>query len=328
MRHHVWTLVLISIAGATQSEAQSTKEDTPGTCAIWGQIVTPGRSSEERADIELAVENHKPSQKTRVINGNFNLPSVPPGWYQFRVLDQAGRMIYKLTKFLKGANDHVIIQLPQPLSTPSVANTISCSELRHKTTRKAQDEFNASEKAADTGNLQKSSEHLLKALQIDPEYPEARANLAALYARMNRIQEALQEAQRVFEMNPGYPEAGSIYAFLLMFTKNYQQCESVARCTIRKQYYTAEMKAALAVSLIGQRRNLDEALVYLGQAVSEYPRARLFAADALVETGQPIMAANQVRTYLKSSANHCERKELEAWVAGLMPPELIAVESH
>ena len=75
------------------------------------------------------------------------------------------------------------------------------------------------------------------------------------------------------------------------------------------------MEAALAVSLIGQRRSFDEAFAHLQRAVIEFPLARLLAAYAFSEIGWREEAVNQVSTYLISSANPCERAALETWIA-------------
>jgi len=104
--------------------------------------------------------------------------------------------------------------------------------------------------------------------------------------------------------------------------------EAVARSMIRNQYYVAEMKAALAVSLIGQGRNFAEAFGLIQQAATEFPLSRLWAADALVEARQPSEAANQLKAYLNSSANQCERGRLQARIEQLNRTELMATQTH
>jgi predicted Zn-dependent protease len=69
------------------------------------------------------------------------------------------------------------------------------------------------------------------------------------------------------------------------------------------------------VSLIGQGRNVAEALALVQQAASEFPLSRILAANALVETRQFAEAVKQVKEYLNSSANPCERPQLEKWIA-------------
>jgi len=320
MRHHYLTFILIVAAMTPRLHAQEgmAKDGMTGNCAIWGQLVTPGRSLDEPTDIELLDGNHKRSQKTRAINGNFNFNAVPPGFYQFRVLDRSGRQLYKVPKTLKGNGDYVIIVVPQVRSPRSGINVISFTELRHTIDAKARKEFKVAEKAFYDGQYQISADHLVKALEIDPQYMEARATLVDAYVTMDRIEEALQESRRAFEMNPTFPESAYLYAILLMTTKNYEVCETVVRDMLKNQNYVAELKATLAVSLINQRRDLTEALGLLQQSADEFPVARLLAANAFAEVRQPAEARNQVKEYL-TSANKCERKALEAWIIKSTP---------
>jgi tetratricopeptide (TPR) repeat protein len=324
MRHHLLTFTLIAAAVTPRSQAQSIHEgmakDPAGNCAIWGQIVTPGRSLEEPTEIELLDGNHKLRQKTRAINGNFDFHAVPPGMYQFRLSDGSGHPIYKTANALKGDDDHVIIVVPQVRSVLSRAYIVSFVELGHKINSKARKEFDIAKQAYYDGKLQLSAEHLLKALEIDPQYMEARTTLSDAYAQMDRIEEALQQAKKAFEINPTFPESAYNYAILLMATNNYEMSETVTRSVIKNQNYIAELKAALAVSLISQGRNLTEALALLEEAGSEFPLSRLLAASAFVEVRQPAEARNQLKAYL-NSANKCERKQVEAWIAGSIPGE-------
>ena len=325
MRHHYLTFILIVAAMTPRLHAQEgmAKDGMTGNCAIWGQLVTPGRSLDEPTDIEILDGNHKRSQKTRAINGNFNFNAVPPGFYQFRVLDRSGRQLYKVPKTLKGNGDYVIIVVPQVRSPRSGINVISFTELRHTIDAKARKEFKVAEKAFYDGQFQISAEHLVKVLEIDPQYTEARATLVDAYVTMDRIEDALRQAQKAFDMNPTFPESGYLYAILLMTTKNYEMCETVVRGMLKNQNYLAELQATLAVSLISQRRNLTEALGLVEQSAAEFPVARLLAANAFAELRQPTEARNQVKAYL-TSANKCERKELEAWIIRSMQGERLS----
>ena len=315
------------IAGAGESPARSFEEDAPDRCAIWGQVVVPGRSLQEPMFVELLGKNGVTNQKVPVINGNYRFKSVTPDWYQFRISDRSARVIYKETRAVRGTDDHIIIFAPQALPAHSGAYTVSFAELKRKTPRKALEEYNAAVKDADRGDLRTSIERLLKALDIDPYFPEARINLAIQYNRMGLHQEALQQSRRAFELNPENLEVRYRHAMLLLAAKNYQECEAVARRMIRNQWYAAQMKAALAISLIGQRRDFAEAFYYLQQAATEFPMARLLAVNTLMEIGWNEAAVNQMKTYLNFSANPCERARLGAWIAANSRPEAQKVES-
>jgi len=328
MWRYFLTFVLILIAGSPRSVAQSIKEASTGTCATWGNVYTPGRPLEDATDIELVDEDRKTSEKTHVINGNFDFHTAPQGVYQFRVTDKGGHVLYRMTNPMKIDSDRLLIVVPQVRPPLSATNTVSLGSLRRKINSKAHNEYNAALQPIYDGNMQKAIEHLVKALDLDPELAAARTTLVFVYSKIGRYQDAAEQARRAFELDPELPESAYNYAVLLMSTRDYGACETVIRSVLRNQSYLDAMKAFLAVSLIRQGKNISEALGLIQQSAAEFPLSRLLAAKALTDTRQPVEALNQIRTHLKSSPNECERKELESWMEKLMPEVRLAGESH
>jgi len=211
----------------------------------------------------------------------------------------------------------VILRLPYTLKEASSVNVVSLSELNRKVPQRALDAFRAGIKAVDASEVQKSLELFQKAVAIYPGYAEAEINLAVLEGSFGRREEALQHAQRAFEIDPEWVETGHTLAVLLIASKRYAQAEALSRAMLANQLAVAEMHAILAVSLIGQNGNVEEAFGHLRLAADEFPMARLLVANALVQTGRPAAAAVQVNSYLQSSIHECERLALEHWLAGL-----------
>jgi len=104
---------------------------------------------------------------------------------------------------------------------------------------------------------------------------------------------------------------------LLLRAKRYVQIEKVARIMLANQRALPEMHGLVALSLIGQRRNFEEAFAHLELAVEDFPIARLLVADTLIEAGVPKLALVQVNNYLKSSTNECERESLGKWITSM-----------
>ncbi len=48
--------------------------------------------------------------------------------------------------------------------------------------------------------MQDAIEHSRQAIELNPEYVEAYANLAAAYAQVNRLDEAIADAQKALEL--------------------------------------------------------------------------------------------------------------------------------
>ena len=162
-----------------------------------------------------------------------------------------------------------------------------------------------------------SVQRLDEALVIDPDFPEAHSDLAAIYAHTGRLDEAMEHAETAFKLNPQLPEAGCNFALLLVSLKRYPEAEIAARHMLSGGYYVSVLHGVLAISLIEQRKDINEALEHLKQAVTELPFVRLLAAHALAESGRPDLAVNQVKEYLRLSAHDCERPALEAWLTSV-----------
>jgi len=310
-------LVLFALLPNIYSQTQSAlNEQKP--CEVWGQVAGDGRRLQDGLDIELVGRDKTAKQRVHVSsNGNFDFQPVPPGGYQFRVIDRTGAIIHEQSELLGGKQNFVLLLIPDPRSEASARNTVSFAALQHKTPGRAWDALRAAQKAGSAGDTEKCIQRLNDALAIDPDFAEAHSDLAARYAKMGRIDEALQHAQLAFNLNSALPEAGCNFALLLVSLKKYPEAEIVARRLLSGSSYLPELHGVLAISLIGQQEKLDEAFEHLRQAASEIPFITLLAARVLAEVGKSTLAVDQVKAYLQSSAHECERQELEAWVSSV-----------
>jgi tetratricopeptide (TPR) repeat protein len=310
-------LIVFALIPNIYSQTQlAANEQKP--CEVWGQVAGDARRLQDGLDIELIGRDKGAKQRVHVSSsGNFDFQSVPPGDYQFRVVDREGTVIREQTEAVNGKHDFVLLLIPDTRSEGSARNTVSFAALQHKTPSRAWDAFRAAQKAGNAGDVEKCIQRLYDAILIDPDFAEAHSDLAARYAKMGRIDEALQHAQTAFSLNSALPEAGCNFALLLLSLKKYAEAEVLARRLLNGPNYVPELHGVLAISLIGQQRNLDEAFEHLNQAATEIPFIKLLAARALVETGKPTLAVAQVQAYLQSSAHGCERQDLETWVASV-----------
>lgn len=292
--------------------------NVPKPCEVWGQVAGDGRKLQDGLDVELIGRDKTAKQKVHVSStGNFDFQPVPAGQYQFRVIDRAGVVIHEQSELLGGKPGFVLLLIPDTRSEGSARNTVSFATLQHKTPNRAWDAFHMAQKAGSAGDIEKCLQRLNEALSIDPEFAEAHSDLAARYAKMGRIDEALQHAQMAFSLNSTLPEAGCNFALMLVSLKRYPEAETVARRLLTGSSYLPVLHGVLAISLIGQRRNFDEAFEHLRLAATEIPFITLLAARALAEVGKTTLAVDQVNAYMQSSAHECERQELEAWVSSV-----------
>lgn len=298
------------------SAALASDDGQHGFCEVWGQIVAPN-AFEEGMKVEL-VGKLAPRQRVPVLHGNFELHSVPAGIYQFRVFDRSGHNVFQSMRPLTGSRDRVTLVFPiTTFNTPSSRNKISLRELSHRISRKARDAFRAATKAIDAGESDKGITFLEKALEIDPEFSEAEVSLATQYVWIGRDEEGLAHFQAAFERSPAAALTGYDFAIMLLLSRKYEQAEAVARQVLRDEEELTGMHGVLALSLIRQRRHLEEANGHLELAATEFPVVRLLAANAFAATGRFKEAEAQAREYLQTSAHECERPALEKWVKGL-----------
>ncbi len=316
---------LLSIAAILWVTVPALQAATPPTvdheqkpCEIWGQVAGSSRLLQEGLSIELVGLDGAVKQRTSILtNGNFDFKPAPAGYYQFRVTDISGGVIYQQTKSLGSEDNFVFLVVPDPRVRQAARDTVSLSALQHKTPRRAWDAFRAAQKAYASGDTELSVQRLHEALVLDPDFPEAHSDLAAIYAHTGRLDEAMEQAETAFKLNPQLPEAGCNFALLLVSLKRYPEAEIAARHMLSGGYYVSVLHGVLAISLIEQRKDINEALEHLKQAVTELPFVRLLAAHALAESGRLDLAVIQVKEYLRLSAHDCERPALEAWLTSV-----------
>jgi Tfp pilus assembly protein PilF len=313
-------VILFVTVPAIHSATPSTVDPEQKPCEIWGQVAGSSRLLQEGLGIELVGLDGAVKQRTRILtNGNFEFTAAPAGYYKFRVTDVFGKVIYQQTKSLGGEDNFVFLVVPDPRARQAAKDTVSLSALQHKTPRRAWDAFRAAQKANASGETELSIQRLHEALVADPDFPEAHSDLAAIYAKMDRLDEALEHAETAFKLNPQLPEAGCNFALLLVSLKRYPEAESTARHMLSGGYYVSVLHSVLAISLIEQRKDINDGLEHLKQAVTELPFVRLLAAHALADIGRRDLAAIQVKQYLQVSAHDCERPALEAWLTSVQP---------
>ena len=283
-------------------------------CEIFGEVVAPGYSDKDALQVLLIGSEAKILQSAPVVRGNFDFHLVPAGWYLFKVADRQGRILATQTQFLSETGGHVALLSVK--RDHNVSGTVSLAALRHSVPRRAIQAFEEAAKAAAAGNIGKQIDRLNAAVKIDPDFAQAQCNLAAAYTQIGRLEEAVRHARIAFELDPGIIEAGPNLAALLVQLKHYAEAETVARSVLTNEKDAAWVRMLLAVSMIEQRRDLDQALVYLGQAVTEFPSARLFATHAFVDIGRLDLAVNQLKEVLRSQTEHaCERASLSDGIA-------------
>jgi tetratricopeptide (TPR) repeat protein len=104
---------------------------------------------------------------------------------------------------------------------------------------------------------------------------------------------------------------------VMLKLERYAAAEEPARRALKIASPLPQMHFALGVSLAGQGRNLEEAILHFDRAAKSFPRARLAAVRLLVHAGRRSDAAGRLEEYLRASGDIDNRKELETLLANL-----------
>ena len=313
-------VILFVTVPAIHSATPSTVDPEQKPCEIWGQVAGSSRLLQEGLGIELVGLDGAVKQRTRILtNGNFEFTAAPAGSYKFRVTDVFGKVIYQQTKSLGGEDNFVFLVVPDPRGGRLQETPFRFPRCSIKRRGAPGTPFGQRKKPTRRATPSCASSACTKRLSLDPDFPEAHSDLAAIYAKMDRLDEALEHAETAFKLNPQLPEAGCNFALLLVSLKRYPEAESTARHMLSGGYYVSVLHSVLAISLIEQRKDINDGLEHLKQAVTELPFVRLLAAHALADIGRRDLAAIQVKEYLQVSAHDCERPALEAWLTSVQP---------
>jgi tetratricopeptide (TPR) repeat protein len=304
----------------TLSETPIARDTLGGSCGFWGQIVGSAQLLEQGMQVELVARKADQTESaTRPIlfvsNGNFDFGVLPPGVYKLRVRDTAGNVLLEQVQTVgERRTEPVTLLVRDPKLSLAKTYTVALSSLQHKVPKRAFEAFQTAKRAYAAGDQQKAITRLHEAITLDPTFAAAHSDLAVIYARQGRLDQALEPAQVAYRLNPQLSEAGSNLALLLMNLKRYSEAERTARDLLSEQDQTSIPHGVLAVSLIAERESLDEALVHLSKVAPSFPYFRVLAAHALAEIDRGDLAVIQVKEYLRLFAHDCERPSLEAWV--------------
>jgi tetratricopeptide (TPR) repeat protein len=253
------------------------------------------------------------------LSGQFEFRSLPVGDYQVRLTDAQGNVVRQEFVHVSGSLDHVSFQLPESRADRPPHSTVSVQKLeRHKIPKAARKEFEKGVSAAKSDS-QRAIEHFRKALDIEPDYMEAHTNLGARLIREDKPQEAAQHLERAVELDPGSSLAFTNQAAAYMMLNRIPDAERAARQAERLDPTSAKSRYMLGLALANSGQSA-EALRYLNTVADEMPRARLAAAQLLLNTGKRDEAIDEVQRYI-SSGDVADRDKAQAWLASLETPQ-------
>jgi tetratricopeptide (TPR) repeat protein len=164
---------------------------------------------------------------------------------------------------------------------------------------------------------------LQAAVDIDPEYLEARRQLGLCYMRLEQPEKIIETFGEVLKRDPrsaiAYASIGA--AHLLM--SRFSEAESAARRAISINPILARARYVLGLSLASQNKSHTEALELMVHSADAIPAAHFVAAQLLANQGEIDRARAEVKAYL-AAGEPSHQKEATEWLHELdqqFPPE-------
>jgi tetratricopeptide (TPR) repeat protein len=182
---------------------------------------------------------------------------------------------------------------------------------------KAMKEFERSQKAFKSGDVQSSTAHLQKAIRIYPEFIDAHNVLGLRFLQLGQYSQALAEHESALAVDPRVALTHEGLALALLVLKRPQESEAEAREAMDLNPQALGPRYILARALIEQRRVTPEAVEMLRQAEDAVPNASLVLAQIYFGRGQIDQVVPELRRYLRAPVDEENKQKAECWVAQL-----------
>lgn len=204
--------------------------------------------------------------------------------------------------------------IPDPAAPKTEGGgTVSVEAL--KVPEKALKEVRLSDKALLAGDLRGSTEHLEKALAIDPDVAIWHNGLGSRYSAVKNYDGAIREYEKALALNIKYQEAAENIAAVRFEQRQYAEAERAARRALDMNPSTASSQYLLGSVLVEEGRYSGEATELLQKAQAKYPQAGLFLGIALGKTGRIVEAEEALREYVRTGGK--STKVAQEWLQEL-----------
>ena len=206
--------------------------------------------------------------------------------------------------------------------TPVLGRSVPVSQLRIPS--KAVKEVERSQKAFEAGDIRASADHLEKAVQIYPDFLQARNILGTRYVRLGEYDKALAEYQAALAIDPHAAQTYHNLCVALFFLRSYSEAELAARHSLEFVPQHVASRYMLGRALIAQGHATPEAIEMLRQSEDKFPNASLILATVFSNQGHVDEAVTELRQYLKASPDPDNKQKAQCWLQQLSHEPLVA----
>jgi Tfp pilus assembly protein PilF len=255
-------------------------------------------------------------------DGTFEIRDVASGQYSLRLLTLRGDTVAEQFLDVRQFVGQISIRIPSRHSERPGSGTVSVRELQRPIPDKAFRAFVSAQHFVETGRDRDAVRQLERALQVYPEYSDARCNLGVEYVKLGRPEEALEQFEKAAVSAPTSGKVFANLAYSLCLLGRMRDAEQAARHAVEvdKSYGRGHYMLGniLAKSVVpGSLEKAPEAARELRLAAADVPHAFLDIAQIYLLEGDRLSAAEELRLYLKCGEK-AYRGDVERWLAQIL----------
>lgn len=281
-----------------------------GNATISGRVMMPsGTTNTSHLKIVLSTLQSPLTTLYSDKNGEFGFSNLLSGIYYVQVF--ADESLYEplIQKVRLNPSEpaNIVLYLKEKI-TPTgksvhghVVSTAEAGQVIPGTAKKA---FDFGSKLADKGDTDNAITELNKAIEIYPDYIDARNKLGVQYLKRKRLAEATEQFKTILEKSPKYYNARLNLGIVLVEQKRFSEAieELTQAVAIDSSHPAAHLfwgVAALDIDdMVIAERELVKALLLGGE---QYSNAHYYFAHVYLKTGRREEANRELTLFLKNA---------------------------
>lgn len=181
--------------------------------------------------------------------------------------------------------------------------SISATRLSHKPPRQARIFFARGMKDAGKDFWSTAAEEFGQAVNFDPEFSEAYANLGVEDCKLGRLEESASALRRAIELDAATSTHHSNLAFVLMRLGRRAEAEREAQTAVDLDAANSRGQLILGFLLASRPATHRQATVHLTEAAREFPEAHAVLSDMYRSEGDSRTAASEFNKYRETISN-------------------------
>ena len=228
-----------------------------------------------------------------------------PTWH---TVDYSRRLDYQLTADRDSAEQTFLENASRSRGfVPE--RTVSAARLRHRPPAKALAAFLHGMQFASKGSPKKSVAEFEKAIQLDPEFPEALGNLGVQYLTLGLVDKAAAQLRRAIQVDAATSTHHANLSLVLMLLRQLPEAEFEAKTALALDPANSRAHYLLGCLLTQRQETWHSAQEHLRYAAEDFPDAHAALAELYAASGEDSLAAAESDLYRRAQSGQIRQKQ-------------------